>query len=135
MQKLLWLDLHRDRACQTRQIAGGEKNATRQGNKKRRSTHTETRRPGRDVLKNERVHSTPSVGRKGRQFYRKFIFKSFPFYRYMSIKSNYAISRVGFPTNDCIVWPSGSAGGMGGTAGKKKKTSGGVRPSGPTPKA
>ena len=59
--------------------------------------------PGPDVLKNERVHSTPSVGRKGRQFYRKFIFKSFPFYRNMSIKRKYAISRVGFPTNDCIV--------------------------------
>ena len=51
------------------------------GNKKRRPAHTETRR-----FRNERVHSTPSVGRKGRQFYRIFLYKIFLFYRFMSIK-------------------------------------------------
>ena len=49
------------------------------GKKKRRSAHTETRRPGLDVLGMNRVYSTQSVGRKGRQFYRIFLYKLFPF--------------------------------------------------------
>ena len=50
-----------------------------------------TIRPHRNVtsrarsFKNERVHSTPSVGRKGGQFCRIFLYKSFAFYRLMSI--------------------------------------------------
>ena len=94
------------------------------GNKKRRSAHTETRRPGPEVIENERVLSTPAVRRKGRQFYRIFLYKLFPVYRLTSINRTYVISRVGFSTHACAVWPSGSAGGMGGTAGKKNVGSG-----------
>ena len=52
--------------------------------------------PDPDVLGvNVFIPHRPS-GERGRQFYRIFLYKLFPFHRLMSINSNYAISRVEF---------------------------------------
>ena len=69
--------------------------------KKKKKKQETTTRPHRNPrsrtrrFRNDRVHSTPSVGRKGRQFSSIFLYKLFPFYRIMSVNSNYAISTVG----------------------------------------